>query len=1248
MKRFLIFFVLLFASSELCAQSWGTWQTIPVFDGERVMPLRSFADQIVKDICGTSRPFIRLDDYVLDDLIRLQEEYAAAIRAAVQAQARKGFENTGTERDSPFNHNQDKLLTELKIGLVSETAREEAITENVRQAIGTIDPVRLESVRRRIESLIPPEGRYFDSSELLLSWLGEPEVWNFIPIFDAGESDYRSEVLKVELTNRRRYSLHRIAPVQLEKSREFNNRLRDAEQKQDEQRELSRYEIITLRIHRAQTLYKELTFHPQRSTPTRMVETLWRTTGVSTMRCGSFDDCWTAWTLLWGIADNSKRFLREIDDESMFFLWGIDNDRMFLRRIGDNTKFLLWDIDDDSPSNSKQADLHPTTERWKNILRRIGILTAAFSHIDARGNPRRPNLDAVQRQFESLLELIDANLDESAALMEMVYPGQQFRKETHELEESYLPPALFSAENRKKNEVRKHVLRYHYSTKVLRREIEAAYLALFDNGRSLRVLPIISEQAIGGDAASIPLQPWATLQTVLNAEDVMIRRFLDPKFNRTILTTASDEIDENIPQLTDQIAVITAEETIRGNDLNDELERELFEQSAPLREIGAKAPSPDDSIRWIRLSFERLVLAYEAASSDPHRSDSGRRFTESAGGLRDALREVGERCNDARRLLIDPEDVVQAEVLRKTNYPPHGATYTEYRYFKLAPFYWMWVFAACSAFFTGLAMMFRRTIIPAGESHGRIAPAQKASFTHSAEEYLYWTAIAFLLLSAFVTFLGGMMRAWITGWAPMTNMYETVVLSAFSAALFGLWYALYPLLNPVFALAWRLSGFPSFPSLMSNFTVGKAAPTAEQNGENAMHQATIDYGVPDHARAIDPDSDPEETARLVRRRNETYWRFALMGPRLILMALTLYVTIRICYGEYAHEHGEFAAMLEMLKMQDPLDWIVVVACLVLVVWFMPRFLLTIGSGSVLLFHPGRLAAEVGIISRYQPEVVTAEKRRRSELSGVFLGETNVGAVPEVVDNSWVVWLNGVRKEILDRKLYILVGALVAMLAGLAAHYNSTQFNPNIRPIVAVLRSNFWLTVHVIAIILSYAAATIAWGMALIATGSAIFGQYRRETTAEGKRRVLPPTLCEKIAPSIQRLLRIAVVLLALGTILGGRWADYSWGRFWGWDPKEVWALITLLFFLIVLHGRIGRLYGQLGIAIGGLFGVIAVIMTWYGINFVMSAGKHAYGGGTAANATFLLIAFVLMNLLWGAVAMTRYGAEILGTEQEKM
>ena len=107
----------------------------------------------------------------------------------------------------------------------------------------------------------------------------------------------------------------------------------------------------------------------------------------------------------------------------------------------------------------------------------------------------------------------------------------------------------------------------------------------------------------------------------------------------------------------------------------------------------------------------------------------------------------------------------------------------------------------------------------------------------------------------------------------------------------------------------------------------------------------------------------------------------------------------------------------------------------------------------------------------------------------------------------------------------------------------------------------------------------------------------------------------------------------MGTFLGGVWANYSWGRFWNWDPKETWALVTLLIYLIVLHGRIARHWARLGLAVGAAVGFFSVLMVWYGVNFILGTGLHSYGFGTGKH-TYATIA-VILDIVFIACAIVR-------------
>ncbi len=114
---------------------------------------------------------------------------------------------------------------------------------------------------------------------------------------------------------------------------------------------------------------------------------------------------------------------------------------------------------------------------------------------------------------------------------------------------------------------------------------------------------------------------------------------------------------------------------------------------------------------------------------------------------------------------------------------------------------------------------------------------------------------------------------------------------------------------------------------------------------------------------------------------------------------------------------------------------------------------------------------------------------------------------------------------------------------------------------------------------------------------------------------------------IYRAMQVGVLLVAAGTILGGVWADYSWGRFWGWDAKEVWALVTLLVYLVPLHGRFAGWVHTFGMVMASVVCFLAVLMAWYGVNFVLGVGLHSYGFGAkgAGQASVGLVTLVVLS-----------------------
>ena len=208
--------------------------------------------------------------------------------------------------------------------------------------------------------------------------------------------------------------------------------------------------------------------------------------------------------------------------------------------------------------------------------------------------------------------------------------------------------------------------------------------------------------------------------------------------------------------------------------------------------------------------------------------------------------------------------------------------------------------------------------------------------------------------------------------------------------------------------------------------------------------------------------------------------------------------------------------------------------------------------------------------------------------------------------------------ILQRKIITLaVAATLATLGLILADSAPAILDPGIHPLVPVLRSNYWLTIHVLTITLGYAAFALTLGLADVT----LFHFLRKRPGASAK--------ITEMNQLTYRAMQFGVVLLAAGTILGGVWADYSWGRFWGWDPKEVWALIALLSYLVILHARFTGWIGQFGFAVWTVCSFLSVLMAWYGVNFVLGVGLHSYGfssGGFTFVGTFISVQVVYVGL----------------------
>ena len=161
-----------------------------------------------------------------------------------------------------------------------------------------------------------------------------------------------------------------------------------------------------------------------------------------------------------------------------------------------------------------------------------------------------------------------------------------------------------------------------------------------------------------------------------------------------------------------------------------------------------------------------------------------------------------------------------------------------------------------------------------------------------------------------------------------------------------------------------------------------------------------------------------------------------------------------------------------------------------------------------------------------------------------------------------------------------------------------------RPIPAVLNSSVFLTIHVFTIALGFAGMILSGVVAHLALFRMRALPHGRTPLAEGS---------APIESLMYGTLVFGAVFTVIGTLLGGVWADYAWGRFWGFDPKECGALFVILWAMLLLHLRAGRMVSKRVFALLNCFNVIVTFLCWFGVN-LLGVGLHSYGfqSGTAA------------------------------------
>jgi cytochrome c-type biogenesis protein CcsB len=225
---------------------------------------------------------------------------------------------------------------------------------------------------------------------------------------------------------------------------------------------------------------------------------------------------------------------------------------------------------------------------------------------------------------------------------------------------------------------------------------------------------------------------------------------------------------------------------------------------------------------------------------------------------------------------------------------------------------------------------------------------------------------------------------------------------------------------------------------------------------------------------------------------------------------------------------------------------------------------------------------------------------------------------------WATLLSGfifVRRSPITLPVTAILTAIILFVAGMS------WMNPEITNLVPVLKS-YWLVVHVAIITASY--GFLAMG-AILGLLNLVLMILRNKNNNQN----IVFTILE-VSYIIEMALMIGLLLLTIGAFIGGVWANESWGRYWGWDPKETWALVTVLVYTIILHLRkIPGLKNTFGLSSLSLVGLSSVLMTFFGVNYYLS-GMHSYGQGDpppipAALYISVILIFVLIIAAWFSV-----------------
>jgi cytochrome c-type biogenesis protein CcsB len=210
------------------------------------------------------------------------------------------------------------------------------------------------------------------------------------------------------------------------------------------------------------------------------------------------------------------------------------------------------------------------------------------------------------------------------------------------------------------------------------------------------------------------------------------------------------------------------------------------------------------------------------------------------------------------------------------------------------------------------------------------------------------------------------------------------------------------------------------------------------------------------------------------------------------------------------------------------------------------------------------------------------------------------------------------------KLTVASSAFVTAMILMAAYMN--WIDPEIANLQPVLNS-YWLMIHVAVIVASYGPFALGFILGFVSLVLIFF--TNKNNKAKMDLNIKEITYINEMA------LTIGLIMLTIGNFLGGQWANESWGRYWGWDPKETWALISIMVYAFVIHARfVPALRGKWIFNLMSMFAFISILFTYYGVNFHL-VGLHSYASGEAKSLDWIYYSLISISVL-GAITYPKY------------